>query len=369
MTRFYLGADGLWAHKGWTPVAPGDSPLDPTIPQASQPTDPGNPVPTGRRLRFYTTDVVSNGVAPGGGGTGGGTVPSGATYFGAEPNPAGNGTTNQQGLINKWGGRPSSRQYFGTSYASNTPVHIAGISVAHWSWAPNDALVNSGGADNDIAASVALMKNGDLATYAHESNNKGYTGATLTARINAMNRFYDIVKATKPGVLVSPIHTGYLFSPKNGGTVSQQATWGAVKGDLIGADLDGVHMDTKLADGSPQYPGATDYTAIDYAGHITNILKFITANKARGYVGWTVPEFMTSRITSFDPNGTKRAAWFQRNGDYIKNGGAYCCQIWDYPRPPALGGESTAAFNVIPNPSPEYTVVKSFIASNPANPA
>lgn len=365
MTRFYLGSDGLWKHKGWTPVAPGDSPLDPTVPGTD--TGGGAGGGGGRVLRFYTTDVVSNGVNLGGGGGGGAT---GATYFGAEPRPAGNSTTNQQSLINKWGGRPASRQYFGT--AGGTPVHLAGISVAHWSWSWGslDAQVIAGTQDAYFASCAAAMKNGDIATYAHESNNKGLTGTALSNRIGAMNRFYDIFKNTKPGVLIAPTHTGYMFSPKNGGGAAQRTTWGAVKGDLIGADLDGVHIDTKLPSGAFQFPGATDYSPhIDYLGHITNIKNFITANKARGYIGWTVPEIMTSRYVPIDPDGTKRAAWFQKNLTYCKNNGAYAVHVWDFPRPTELGGESTTAFNVIPNPSPEYTVVKSFIAGNPANPA
>jgi hypothetical protein len=359
MTRFYLGSDGLWKHKGWTPVAPGDSPLDPTVPGTD--TGGGAGGGGGRVLRFYTTDVVSNGVNLGGGGGGGAT---GATYFGAEPNPAGNSTTSQQGLINKWGGRPASRHYFGAN-STGLPVHIAGISVAQWSWSWGslDAQVVAGNHDAYFASCAAAMKNGDIATYAHESDNKGLTGTALSNRIGAMNRFYDVFKNTKPGVFVSPTHTGYMFSPKNPSGAALRTTWGAVKGDLIGLDLDGVHMD------NGNYPGATDYTAIDYLGHVTVAKNFITANKARGYIGWTVPETMTSRITSFDPTGSKRAAWFQKNLTYMKNGGAYAVHVWDFPRPANLGGESTAAFNVIPNPSPEYTVVKSFIAGNPANPA
>lgn len=363
MARFYLGSDGLWKHKGWVDVAPGDSPLDPTVPTG------GGGGGTVRTLRFYTTDIVSNGSVPGsgGGGTGGGTVPTGSTYFGAEPQPAGNGTTNQQSLVNKWQGRPSSRQFFGANWG--TPVHIAGVSVAQFSWGPKDAQVVSGSMDATLSAAFAAMKNGDIATYAHESDNDGLTAAQITTRIQAMNRFYDLVKSVNPNIYVAPTHTGYMFSPKNGGGAAARATWGAAKGDLVGLDLDGVHIDAKKADGTPQYPGATDYSPIDYAGHIPIAKAFITANKARGYVGWTVPEHMTSRYTPIDPNGTKRAAWFQTNMTYILNGGAYACMIFDFPRPANLGGESTTAFSVIPNPSPELTVIRSFVAGNPANPA
>jgi hypothetical protein len=245
MTRFYLGSDGLWKHKGWTPVAPGDSPLDPTVPGTD--TGGGAGGGGGRVLRFYTTDVVSNGVNLGGGGGGGAT---GATYFGAEPNPAGNSTTSQQGLINKWGGRPASRHYFGAN-STGLPVHIAGISVAQWSWSWGslDAQVVAGNHDAYFASCAAAMKNGDIATYAHESDNKGLTGTALSNRIGAMNRFYDVFKNTKPGVFISPTHTGYMFSPKNPSGAALRTTWGAVKGDLIGLDLDGVHID------NGNYPG------------------------------------------------------------------------------------------------------------------
>lgn len=360
MPTYEAGADGAWHHKGWLSVAPGDSPDDPTIPDAPvTPTDPGTPtVPTGRRLRFYTTDLISNGVAPGtGGGTGGGTtpVPTGSTYFGAEPSPAGNGTTNQQQLINKFGGRPSTRQFLGTNWTS-LPVHIAGISVAQWSWSPQDANVISGSLDDAIAAHVAAMKNGDIFTYAHESDNDGLTAAQTTDRIAAMNRCYDICKATKPGVYVAPTHTGYMFSPNNPGAAAKQTLWSTVKGDLLGVDFDGVHAAD--ADGS--------YAKINYKGHIPNVKAYLTKYKAKGWIGWTIPEWATSRITSFDPDGTKRAAWISDQGAAFVTGGAYACQYFDHAKD---AGDTTASINTIANPSPELTALKQLVASNPANPA
>lgn len=351
--RWHLGDDLLWHRKGWPDGVPGTHPatqVNPVTPRiqvsemalvaTSVAADPGpaplppDPVPVD------PTPTNPNPPPPV-------SAPTGTRYFGACPDNthAGASTTSATAVVTKYGQRASVRHFHSPSQGiTPLPVHPASVSVVHTSW-------KASGTDAQLNAIIDATPNGDIIELFHESdvqrNSAGnWTPQMVLDRIAVKNHLYDLKQKRKPGVLVAHTTAAYLFTSNR--TDAQRDEWFATaRGDLIGIDCDGAHDTT----------GPT--VGIDYGTAIANAKRYVTKYAKNGFIGYTVPEFGTSR-QPWDTNGQARADWFAAQA--AKMTGAYCVMVYDF----NSGTHTTATdFNILPNPSLELTTMRNLVSANP----
>lgn len=252
------------------------------------------------------------------------------------------------GVGQKYGGTPPVRHFATTTVAwAATPANTS----VHRSFKPAYTIADSTIDAMLKAAEADAVKNNviHLVTFHHESDNDGLSGTALTDRIKQINRPYERKQALGlKHVYVVPVFTGGLFASYT--AQAKRDLWNGVKGDLLGVDMDGVHTaDT-----------ASDY-ATNYDDETANALKFVAANKANGFIGWTVPEFGTSR-RSFDSSGAKRAAWFTKWGKHFADNGAVQVLAYDYDTGSHNG--ATTDYNQLRVGTPEHNAWKALVATN-----
>lgn len=216
-------------------------------------------------------------------------TPDPATRYGACPAAGGSGLAAAQAVIDKWGPGAAIRQFFPGGFTAN-PNHPDGASLVHTSYKPDLAAVNAGTLDAAITALAKATPAGDILEIWHEADLKVRKGTLdKTAVVAAKNRFYDLVKAANPHVLVATTYTGWLFEPKSG---LDPQDWSGVRADLLGVDLDGISVT------APPYP--------DWSDEIPAVK---TCADQWGYAGWCVPELGAPRAGTGDTDGAIRAAW------------------------------------------------------------
>jgi hypothetical protein len=275
-------------------------------------------------------------------------VISTGTLFGACPtNPGGASLTAAQTVAQKFGGIPAVRQFNGAELTWNaTPAKTA----VHRSWKPAASVTNAQIDTLLRAADADAVKNGvkHILTFWHEPDNDSLSAGARADRIALINRLHERkVALGLKNVQTSVIFTGGFFASY--GSQANRDLWNGVKGDLVGLDADGVHTTTT---------SATDYTT-KYDDEVANVKKFMATNI---FVGWTVPEFGTSRQNYFDPTGSKRAAWMKYWGEYFAAQGAAQVLFYDYDTSAHNG--TTDNYNVIKTGTSEFTVWKALIAKN-----
>jgi hypothetical protein len=218
----------------------------------------------------------------------GNLVPAGTprTVYGACPAKGGESLSAQTTVVTKYDKGAAVRQFFS---ASTVAPRDPNVSLVHGSWKPALSTMTEAWAK----AITANLLDGDVVEVWHEADNK-VSGGTLTYAdaLARKNRFYDLIKKVRPGLLVANTVTGWLMDPKSG---KDPTPWGAVKADVFGIDCDGVRP-TKLP-----------YT--DYTDETKAALAFIDRYAANGYQWFAVPEFGCPRIVTADPDGKQRAAY------------------------------------------------------------
>jgi len=246
-----------------------------------------------------------------------------ATLFGAcAPYPGGQTDAAAQTVIAKWG-HPVALRHFCTTFR-NPPTN-PGFSIVHTSYKQNNDAVGiaAGNYDTQIAALAAATPAGHVVEWMHEHDKKVRDGVvSMSNLVAAKNRFYDVVKANNPAVLVACTVTGWEMDPSSG---RDPDTWGVLRGDLFGVDCDGVH------------PASLPYP--EFRRDAQGAIDFIERWAHMGYQGWCVPEFGAPRLSTGDADGRHRAAWMlDYAAFFVEFGARYVC-LYDYESSP--GNELT----------------------------
>lgn len=244
--------------------------------------------------------------------------PPAGTVFGADA--TGTTAAAQARVIDKWGSGIAVRQFF-TAFSQVAP-RDSRIGVVHASWKPTSVSAIT---ETAVRAACANLRAGDVVEVWHESDKKVRDGLyTHSEALARKNRFYEIVKAVRPDLLVANTLTGWEAEPGNSATRGNIDKWAEVRADLLGLDCDGIH-------GYP-YP--------NYDGEIATARAFLA--KFPAYKGWCVPEFGTSRDAANDASGQVRATWATSYGKkFAAAGAAYVC-LYEYESTPG-NAFSTAA--------------------------
>lgn len=243
-----------------------------------------------------------------------------STQYGACPNKAG------QDAVVKWGTGTVDRIFNGAIATVNRPTGASRVHVSFSLVSGNrDAALNNlaaGANDAAITAMAKALNDGDVVEIIHEGDKKISDGvATWGPLLAGKNRFYDVVKAANPKVLVANTVTGWLTDPKSGKDVS---IWGQIKADIFGIDCDGVNP-TSLP-----YP--------NYDDEIATAVAFIKTYASNGYKYFAVPEFCATRM-SVDADSVERVKWMNSYAAKFKaNGALYVCW-YDYDM--SVGNELT----------------------------
>lgn len=364
---WWPGTDGLWHRKGWAPVAPGQRPVDPTIP----PDEPPPPPPTPTR-RLYRAILEGNGIPPGPG-PGPGDPPPGMPYaldaelFGACVRiNGGTGAAGANDTINIFGPRCSIRQ-FGTNSAFTASRGSSG-SITHGSYNQSafvDTATIAGQNDAAFRAIADRYNPGDIVTSQHESDLRGLTGTTFQNRVNAISRFHDVIHDYRPEILTCVVFAASFFGIESAypGSAQKRIDWAGVRADLVGYDFDGVHdrdTDTTRYDAlSPNYIA----TLFDWMDNRTTY---------QNWRGWCFPEFGTTR-RPWDTTGSFHLEWTQRMVDGYRayNRNPYTVQWFNYNDPLRDGNPADEGYYELQDTrnAPQYLVLnywKARVAENPA---
>lgn len=235
-------------------------------------------------------------------------VATATTLFGACPtNPGGESLNAALTVSTKFGAGAYVRQFKINLSAPNSSPLFGGV---HTSYKPDISSMLNGSLDSAIAAVAAATPNGHVLEVWHEADRKVKTGqfTDFQEAVDVKNRFYDVVKATNPNVLVANTLTGWESSPSNSSTNGNIDKWADVRADIIGLDYDGIH----------------DWPYPTYSNAQIAVATAFVANHS-GYSYWAIPEFGTG-TQSNDPNQTTRAAWASEHANrFIAAGAMYCC--------------------------------------------
>lgn len=229
--------------------------------------------------------------------------------------------------VERWGGKDVALRQF---YGALSPVHRPdGAAIVHASFKPDLPLVIGGIHDEGIRALAELARPGDVLEIWHEADKKVNDGLfSFEDVVAAKNRFYDVIKATNPDVLVANTLTGWLFDPKS---ENYPDRWAAVKADVLGIDCDGIRP-TKLP-------------YVNFVDEIARAVRFVADHGGMGYRHWAVPEFGCPRIVADDPEGTIRAQWLTEYAGRFSEAGALYVAAYEYNSSDgyALSGEAERA--------------------------
>jgi PKD repeat protein len=233
-------------------------------------------------------------------------------------------------VVTKFGQKAFIRYFAGTP-TSTPPAKVIGASGCHISWsfgitvtsgltgtalsdrlASNNAIATAiinGTYDAQITASVTGLDVEHWRVEAiHELDTKYNNGQlSLTLGQQAKTKFYNVVKAANPGLLVVLTLQGYSFSNSNtsytNGTTDSR--YGAIPHDVIGLDVDGIQP-PKSANGDYILP----YPSL--AGRATNAQKWMRDHGASRYA---FPEWGVTTTCIDDPNNTTLAnSWISYYG-------------------------------------------------------
>lgn len=216
---------------------------------------------------------------------------------------------------------PAATCVFGsTPYEGSTAKDVADMDAKYGMKVPVTRLYwqTSAGpspiSDRPIVGSFKTMSSSTTAwantmyrwAFQHEIDSKVHKGtydlATWQTNMNAL------VKLGVPGLSV--IVTGEPFIPNSGRVPTTFIIDGVTH---WGVDLDGIS------------PSATSTAYHDYTAEIDTIAAFMEAN---GYT-WGVPE-LGANLGAFDPDGSKRGAWFTKTAEYAASKGAEYVCVWEY---------------------------------------
>lgn len=288
-------------------------------------------------------------ITPGGGG---GTTQ--APYWGACPPSGGGGAS---AVLSKFGTGSSVRVFFTTSLTARPSVP-AGVSIMHLSYRPDMAQVASGALDSQIISLINFCQPGWILTFHHEPDNNGWSATQRQDWKNGTNHLYDLTKSTKPSVLTAPVFTGGLMASYTSNATRDLWCTG-IRSDLFGVDCDGVHIRDAA------HPNETNYDRIQYTDEMDNAEAYMAHPSNSGFTQITVPEMVTARKNPPDPTGSIRAGWFTSQSQIFVDRGVYAVQCYDFD----FGTHNTSTdFNELPNPSPELTVWKNLVLTNPSSP-
>lgn len=236
------------------------------------------------------------------------------TVWGSCPVAGGTSLAAAQTVVTKWGSGVSVRQFF-IDFVDG-PQFPTGAPLVHDSFKPDIASLNAGTLDSTItawAAGITIPQGVTLCVEIwHELDNKVRGGSIVLADgIAAKNRFYDLVKAANPAIKVVSTYTGWLYEPSSG---LDPSIYTPIKCDWLGADLDGIHPT------NGNYPSFTsEISGMDYC-----------VSQTANCTGWCVPEFGSPRDTTYDVDGTGRAAWMTNYGPLLSGAAQYVC-CFEYP--------------------------------------
>lgn len=277
-------------------------------------------------------------------------------YYGSCPTSGGG---SPQATRNKYGEGTSIRVFM-TSLTERPASRPNGSSIMWWSYKPTPSALLSGSLDSQLRSVLDDMRPGDVLTFHHERDNDGIDGnaAAVQEWKNENNYLYDFTKAYKPSVLTGPVFTGGLMA--NYTSASRRNLWcTGIKGDIFGVDCDGVH----IRDAS--HPNEMNYNRIQYTDELNNCQAYMAHPSNEGFQKIGVAEFITARKNPPDPTGSIRAGWMSDQCDIFEEFGVYAVCVYDF----AFGTHNTANdMNLLPNPSPELTVMQARVATNPATP-
>lgn len=245
------------------------------------------------------------------------------TVFGACPEAGGESLAAAQTVVTKWGPGVAVRQFHGALVSPRIPE---GAKVVHASYKPHVADLASGALDADVsswASAIVVPPGVTVCVEAwHELDSKVRKNEiNLAVGLAAKSRFYRLVKAANPSVVVVSTFTGWLFEPRS--TLDPAAYIGPEKHcDWLGIDLDGILPSNGV------YP--------DWSDEVNAIPSW---TDRFGASGWCVPEFGAPR-DSADSDGAKRATWVR--GWAEKLGEAEYVAAFEYP----TGGKTYALTTV-----------------------
>lgn len=240
------------------------------------------------------------------------------TLFGACPSyPGGQSLDAARRVAGKWGAGVAVRQFKGALAAPSTHQDFA---LVHTSFKPDIRGLARGDFDEQVRQVARATPTGHVLEAWHESDKKVNDGAyPYDVAVAAKNRFYDLVKAENPDVLVANTITGWQAEPK-APHFADLDRWGQVKADILGLDLDGI-VPTKLP-----YPNFEDEVPV--------ALAFLERHADRGYRHYAVPEFGAPRIDSVDRDGAARARWLEHYAQlFTETGALYVC-LYEYDSTP-----------------------------------
>lgn len=202
-------------------------------------------------------------------------------------------------MVSKFGGDASVRMFVPGGFT--TVTRPAGASRVHVSWKPTLGTTIT---DSQLIAAFTNLKDGDLVEVWHESDVKYRKGGDLAGMLAMKNQFHDRVVALRDAGKIPHVLTVNTWA---GWTVDQNSSIDPsnlqARADLLGIDMDGIPASDTF------YPFATRQMGA----------KFVSAYKAGGYTGWTVPEFTMPSVAS-DPTNAKRVSWFQSQAAAISQG-------------------------------------------------
>ncbi|MGB3763172.1 MAG: hypothetical protein WA966_08115, partial [Ornithinimicrobium sp.] len=202
-------------------------------------------------------------------------------------------------VVSKYGTGASVRLFVPGGF--KTVPRPVGASRVHVSWKPS-----IGGAitDTQLISAFSDLQDGDMVEVWHESDVKYRKGADLTGMLAMKNKFNDRVVALReagriPNLLTVNTWAGWSVDA----TSSVNPSNLHARADLLGIDMDGIPTQNNF------YPYAERQLGD----------KFVSAYRAGGYTGWTVPEFSMPAV-AVDPTHEKRIAWFQAQVAKLRQG-------------------------------------------------
>jgi hypothetical protein len=230
-------------------------------------------------------------------------------------------------IVTRWGQGAAGRIFRSATF--DNPTTNPGFGIVHTSYKPTPAAVNSGSLDAAITATAKATPAGHVLEIWHEADRQVALGTYTFAEIrDAKNRFFRLVEAANPQVLVANTFTGWRWDYKS---KYDTAPWGTVNGHILGIDFDGVR------------PTALPYT--NYDDETNGALTFIDRYAAAGYRWFSAPEFGCPRVSS-DPDGIERAKYIRKYADLWKATGRclYVC-AYEFDSSPGYSLTKPAEFN------------------------
>jgi hypothetical protein len=217
------------------------------------------------------------------------------TAFGACPT-AGTATSS---VLSKYGTKASVRIFVPGGLGRVTRPD--GASRVHVSWKP---ALGSTITDAQVIDACTGLRDGDLVEVWHESDVKYRKGGDLAAMQALKAQLHQRVAALRAGGAIAKVLTVNTWA---GWSVDSNSNINTAilhaPADLLGIDMDGIPANDDFYPYADQQMGA----------------KLVSAFKAGGYTGWTVPEFCMPSVAS-DASRAKRIAWFQAEVARIRQG-------------------------------------------------